>query len=185
MRFRNSLEQKNDRSVESRSEQNSRKLVQRHELSADKREEYSLIAQETICSFFVSKIRKESPDWILQQFDNLFISQTGTAPSEIHHALYAIISLNQGNIFRKTLKRCCYILVNNWSTPPFYQYLEKLIQLLSQVPEKQTQSPTKERLRQWLKFSSLVKTIKNLVYSLPDITLFTKLIGVIAMHLTC
>jgi hypothetical protein len=124
---------------------------QQQQLNLKHRQEHLSQAQETICRFFVANMRKESSDWILQQFDNLFISQSDVVDSEIHHALYAIISLNQEQLFRDTLKRSCYILINNWSAVRYYQPIEKLIQLFSQQPEnKNSLSPTKQRFRKWL-----------------------------------
>jgi hypothetical protein len=124
---------------------------QQQQLNLKHRQEHLSQAQETICRFFVANMRKESSDWILQQFDNLFISQSDVVDSEIHHALYAIISLNQEQLFRDTLKRSCYILINNWSAVRYYQPIEKLIQLFSQQPEnKNSLSPTKQRFRNGL-----------------------------------
>jgi hypothetical protein len=116
------------------------------------RREDFLEAQEVICSFFLNNIKKQSPDWLLQQFDNLFISQSEIVHSKVNQALYAIIVLNQEKIFRNTLKRCCYILINNWSAARYTQHIQKLVQLFSQVSDNQNYlALTKKRLKEWLK----------------------------------
>ena len=115
---------------------------------------FPLGTQETICNFFLSQVRKQSPDWLLQQFDNLFISQAERVPADIHHALYAIISLNQKDVFNSTIIRSCYILINNWSAARHYQEIQQLVQLFAQVPEvskNKILSPTQQRIRGWLK----------------------------------
>lgn len=101
-------------------------------------------AQETICIFFVESMRKQSPEWVLEQFDNLFIAKTRIVQSDIHHALYAIVSLNKEQIFRDTLKRCCYILINNWSAKRNYQPIHQLIHLFSQSSENEQDTQTWE-----------------------------------------
>jgi hypothetical protein len=121
-------------------------------INAKQRKDLALNAQESICQFFVANAKKESPDWILQQFDKLFITQTGEVPPQIHHALSAIVSLNQEEIFRNTVKRCCYVLINNWSATRNTQYIQELIQRIAEVPESpQAISPTKQRVKKWLK----------------------------------
>jgi hypothetical protein len=116
------------------------------------RQEYFSKPQEIICNFFLENVKKESPDWLLQHFDNLFISQSQVDHLETHQSLYLIIGLNQEKIFRDTLKRCCYILINNWCAARYHQYIQKLVKLFSQVSHNQNSiSPVKRRLREWLK----------------------------------
>lgn len=94
-------------------------------------------AQEAICTFFIESMKKQSPEWVLEQFDNLFIAKTRIVQSDIHHALYEIVSLNKEKIFRDTLKRCCYILINNWSAKRNYQPIHQLIHLFSHPSENE------------------------------------------------
>lgn len=107
--------------------------------------------QEIICDFFLKNVKKESPAWILRQFDNLFISQSQLEHSGTHQSLYVIVNLNQERIFRDTLKRCCYILINNWCAARYHQYIQKLVQFFSQASHSQNSiSPFKRRLREWV-----------------------------------
>jgi hypothetical protein len=115
------------------------------------REDYALASQETICNFFVANMKKESPDWIIEQFDCLFIEPRKAVAPKIHHALYAIVSLNKEEIFRNTINRCCYILINNWNASRDSQSIEKILQLFQKIPEIQPiDCPTRKRLRNWL-----------------------------------
>ncbi|HEY9668500.1 MAG TPA: hypothetical protein V6C91_16955, partial [Coleofasciculaceae cyanobacterium] len=78
------------------------------------------------------------------QFDNLFIAKTRIVQPDIHHALYEIVSLNKEQIFRDTLKRCCYILINNWSAKRNYQLIHQLILLFSHSSENERDTQTWE-----------------------------------------
>ncbi len=108
-------------------------------------QDYASKAQEAICSFFLANMKKKSPEWVLQQFDNLFISKTELLQSPIHQALYVIVSLNQEQIFRETLKRCCYILINNWTAARNHQHIQQLIQLFLQASENELNAQTSGR----------------------------------------
>lgn len=108
--------------------------------------------QDTICNFFIQSTKTNPPDLVLKKFDNLFISQIQREHPEIYHALYSLVRLNQEPIFRSTLKRCCYILINNWNAARNQQYREELIQLFSKLPEENKNLPTaQQRLKKWLK----------------------------------
>lgn len=125
---------------------------QKQALTSQQRQEHSSKAQEIICSFFVANMKNKSPEWVLQQFEDLFISQAGLVHSELRQALYIIVNFNQEEIFRNTLKRCSYILINNWGALRNYHPIQKLVQLFSKVSESEsTLSRTKQRLRGWLK----------------------------------
>jgi hypothetical protein len=155
MRAQNFNHQTNSKQIKASYAQKPETIRQNSQSNSSKQERFPLGTQETICTFFLSHVRKKSPDWLLQQFDNLFISQAEKVPAEIHHALYAIISLNQKDIFNSTIIRSCYILINNWSAARYYQHIQQLIQLFAQVPEvpknQEILSPTQQRLRNWLK----------------------------------
>ncbi len=125
---------------------------QKQPLTSQQRQEHSSKAQEIICSFFVANMKNKSPEWVLQQFDDLFISQAGLVHSDLRQALYIIVNFNQEEIFKNTLKRCCYILINNWGALRNYSPIQKLVQLFSKVsPSESTLSRSKQRLKGWLK----------------------------------
>jgi hypothetical protein len=128
-----------------------KQLTSKQRNNEQRNEDFSK-SHEIICNFFLNSVKKESPDWLIQQFDNLFISQLRIVDLNTNQALYLIIALNQEQVFRDTLKRCCYILINNWSGARYHQHIQKLIKIISQVSEGRSPlSPTKRRLREWLK----------------------------------
>jgi len=157
--------QTNNKQIKAFYAQKPETLRENPQSNSSKQERFPLGTQETICNFFLSQVRKQSPDWLLQQFDNLFISQAERVPADIHHALYAIISLNQKDIFNSTIIRSCYILINNWSAARYYQHIQQLVQLFAQAPEvpkNQILSPTQQRIRGWLKDFSQSKDYQEL-----------------------
>jgi hypothetical protein len=109
-------------------------------------------AQEIIYSFLLKIVREWSPEDVLAEFRSLFIHQVETTSDATIPALYEIVFANQEQEFRNTLKRSCYILINNWDLTRHYACTQQLIQLFSDpVLEKPTMSPALKRLRIWLK----------------------------------
>ncbi|GAB4377085.1 MAG: hypothetical protein Kow00121_25570 [Elainellaceae cyanobacterium] len=109
-------------------------------------------AQETLYAFLLNAVKAWSAEEVLQEFKRIFIQPTESVSADIIPALYQIIFANQEQEFRNTLKRSCYILVNNWEIARAYQPIQELIQLFSDPSlDKPTGSRTLRRLRQWLK----------------------------------
>lgn len=109
-------------------------------------------AQEALYALLFKAVKTWSAADVLQEFKQIFIQPTESVSSEIIPALYRIILTNQEEEFRNTLKRSCYILVNNWEIVRDYQPIQDLIHLFTDpILEKPTASPTLKRLRQWLK----------------------------------
>jgi hypothetical protein len=74
-----------------------------------------------------------------------------TANAEILNAFYSILLSNQETLFRNTLKRCCYILVNHWELHRQYAHIQALVQLFADESlDKSTSSPTLRQLRRWI-----------------------------------
>ncbi|HHP7244895.1 MAG TPA: hypothetical protein ACFE0H_09440, partial [Elainellaceae cyanobacterium] len=111
-----------------------------------------LLAQETIYDYLLKVVKTWSPDEVLDEFKHLFIYHSNTTGSALLPALYEIVFSNQEHEFRNTLKRSCYILINNWDISRNHDYIQQLIELFSDaVVERYTPSPTLKRLRSWLK----------------------------------
>ena len=107
-------------------------------------------AQELICQFFMEELRKNSPESVLEKFNDLFIEPTGAVNSTPCQALNIIIRSGSEETFIYTLKRSIYILVNNWSSARQQKYVQQLIQLLSTSFNIQTlYSFTLKRLTLW------------------------------------
>lgn len=113
-------------------------------------------AQEKIYYFFLSLVRKQTPEKVLLEFKNLFINyQASLENIEAIRPLSEIISFNNEKEFQHTLKRSCYILVNNWDTSRNYSYIKELIDLLADPKSTkrsfaQNFTRLKSRLTAWL-----------------------------------
>ncbi|MBD2089289.1 hypothetical protein H6F67_05415 [Microcoleus sp. FACHB-1515] len=109
-------------------------------------------AQETVYSFLLKIVQQWPPEDVLTEFRHLFIEHAETASSTILPALYEIVFSNQELEFRHTLKRSCYILINNWELSRSHQAIQALIKLFADSTlDKPTISPTLKRMRVWVK----------------------------------
>ncbi|MEO0539441.1 MAG: hypothetical protein AAFZ80_01105 [Cyanobacteria bacterium P01_A01_bin.105] len=108
-------------------------------------------SQRTIYNFLLEIVRKWPPKDVLEEFKNLFFHHSETVSSETVPALYAIVFSNNQAEFHNTLKRSCYILINNWEVAREHEAVQELIRMFSDpVIRKTTLSPTLKRLRQWI-----------------------------------
>jgi hypothetical protein len=109
------------------------------------------LAQETIYRFLLDAVRKWPAEEVLLEFKRLFFYHLDSTSSGSIHAIYEIVFSNDEAEFRNTLKRCCYILVNNWDATRNYKPIQELVQQFEvAVPEQNTISPTLKRLRAWV-----------------------------------
>lgn len=121
-----------------------------HQITSAQRHVYH--AQESIYSFLLEIVKTWQPEDVLQEFKQLFIHHVNTTSSLLLPHLYEIVFANQEWEFHHTLKRSCYILINNWDLSRNHQSIQQLVALFSDpVLEKPTVSPTLRRLRNWLK----------------------------------
>lgn len=108
-------------------------------------------AQETIYSFLLEIVKKWSPETVLTEFKRLFIHHVDSVSSDALQAIYEIIFANNEEEFRHTLKRSCYILINNWDATRHYKPIQELVQLfIDPAIARHTASPTLKRLRLWI-----------------------------------
>lgn len=108
-------------------------------------------AQEVIYNFLLEIVKKWPPEEVLLEFKRLFIFHVESISSTAIHAIYEIVFSNNEEEFRHTLKRCCYILVNNWDASRHYKPIQELIQSFSDPTiNRYTISPTLKRLRIWI-----------------------------------
>lgn len=108
-------------------------------------------AQQTIYDYLLTIVKEWSPDDVLNEFKHLFIHHVNTVSSHTLPSLYEIVFANKEAEFRNTLKRSCYILVNNWDVRKNLSHIQKLIELFEDpIIWKPSMSPTMRRLRQWL-----------------------------------
>lgn len=104
-------------------------------------------AQESIYCFLLDIVKDWSPEGVLQEFKYLFIQHTNSANSEPLQALYDIVLSDNEAEFYCTIKRCCYILLNNWKATKKDKYIQQLIESLFEVDNSKQSSATISRLK--------------------------------------
>jgi hypothetical protein len=108
-------------------------------------------AQQAIFSFLLSIVNRWPPEDVLEAFTHLFISHSDSTLSDVIPALHVILFANDEQEFKNTLKRACYILVNNWEMARQFEAIQALIKTFEDpVLKRRTLSPTLKRLRHWV-----------------------------------
>lgn len=108
-------------------------------------------SQEIIYEFLLEIVRKWPPEEVLLEFKRLFIYHVDSINSSAMQAIYDIVFTNNYEDFRNTLKRCCYILINNWDASRNFKPIQELVQLFADPSfNRYTASPTLKRLRIWI-----------------------------------
>lgn len=108
-------------------------------------------AQELIYKFLKGLVNSQPPETVLLEFKNLFISGESSINQEGLQALYRIILNNDEEEFKNTLKRSCYILINNWASQRKFASIQELIEILADAKETPTPlSPSLKRLKSWI-----------------------------------
>lgn len=109
-------------------------------------------AQEIIYNYLLEIVKDWPPQDVLEEFKRLFIRHNNTISSTTLPSLYEIVFSNHEEEFRNTLKRSCYILINNWDIARHHEPIQELIRLFDDpIVQRSTVSPTLQRLRSWLK----------------------------------
>lgn len=109
------------------------------------------LAQEVIYGYLLDIVKNWPPEEVLEEFKRLYIHHVNTFSSHILPALYEIVFSNHHAEFRNTLKRSCYILINNWELRRDHKHTQELIQLFDDpILHRPTVSPTLRRLRSWV-----------------------------------
>ena len=109
-------------------------------------------AQDVIYQFLLDTVRQQPPETVLQEFKFLFIDYNASEghPDAIK-ALSEILFANDEKEFHHTVKRSCYIVINNWYTSRNFNASQDLIRLFSDVKlTRKTLSQTLSRQRTWL-----------------------------------
>ncbi|MFH7026152.1 MAG: hypothetical protein ACHBN1_12280 [Heteroscytonema crispum UTEX LB 1556] len=89
------------------------------------------IAQERIYTFLVEVVKKSPPEDVLREFKDLFIDCLDSVNSDSAPGIYGLFWDNNEQEFRNTLKRCCYIIVNNWESNRKHKYIQELVELFT------------------------------------------------------
>jgi hypothetical protein len=89
--------------------------------------------QEIIYHFLLNLVRQQPPAKVLAEFKHLFFNyESSECNQEAIRALTEIILANNEKDFCHTLKRSCYILVNNWDTSRNHSAIRELVELLAE-----------------------------------------------------
>ena len=109
-------------------------------------------AQHVLYDHFLCSIQTESIDSVLTTFRRLFVDCTeSSTDSELPVALYSIVIANSEQQFLFTLKRVCYILINNWGIQRRPDAIRALIQLFDErLLARPGKSLILKRLHSWL-----------------------------------
>ncbi len=90
---------------------------------------------ELIYQYFLNLVKTGTPEQGLDAFEQLFFHSRCPGQPEVEVALEDILSLEQGELqFRGLIKRCCYILINNFLINRQQKYIKKLIQKIQDYP---------------------------------------------------
>ncbi|MCC5639033.1 hypothetical protein LC593_25020 [Nostoc sp. CHAB 5844] len=89
------------------------------------------LGQEKIYSFFMEIVNQNSPEEVLREFKRLFFDFLESSSLNTVPFIRKLLLANNEQEFRHTIKRCCYIIVNNWASKRKYEYIQKLISLLA------------------------------------------------------
>lgn len=106
--------------------------------------------QQQLYDDLLDATRKLPPVESLASFEALFFGHS-SADLDVLPFLYTLLLENDEAEFRNTLKRACYILINNWDRGSQSDMVPALLALFDQPSlQKSTLSLSMTRLRQWL-----------------------------------
>lgn len=107
--------------------------------------------QSIIYDYLLDIVKRKHPEEVLQEFKNLFIYPGGSNYSKALKAVYKIVENYDQLDFINTLKRACYILLNNWYAIRQYKAIHALIKIFSEYKTTEYySSPTLERIQTWI-----------------------------------
>ncbi|PZO52014.1 MAG: hypothetical protein DCF15_14265 [Phormidesmis priestleyi] len=110
------------------------------------------MAQQQLYDDLLEAVRKYSPVQALAEFEDTFFGYTHTADTDVSPFIGKILFADDEAEFRNTLKRACYIFVNNWDLARQGEMVHELLALFQHPSlEKPTPLPSLKRLRQWLR----------------------------------
>ena len=110
------------------------------------------LAQQQIYDDLLDAVRKLPPVEALAEFEGIFFGHSNSVEADVSPFLYKILFADNEAEFRNTIKRACYIFVNNWDLARQGDMLHTLLELFQQPNlQKNTLSPSLKRLRQWLR----------------------------------
>ncbi|MDZ7956054.1 hypothetical protein [Nostoc sp. DedQUE09] len=121
-------------------------------------------AQDEVYSFFVEIVNKLPPEDVLREFKGLFIDGLDSEYADYIPGIYSVFLDEHEQEFYNTLKRCCYIIVNNWKTNRKDKYIQELVNLFvnKNLKVKDNNSPVVKTCKIWLENFANSKDYKDL-----------------------
>ncbi|WP_392531787.1 hypothetical protein [Nostoc sp. C117] len=122
------------------------------------------IVQEKVYSFLQEIVKKLQPDDVLREFKDLFLEGLDLDNSNYIPGIYSIFLDDNEEEFRNTLKRSCYIIVNNWGSSRNNKYIEELVNLFGNenLRINTNSSPVIKICKSWLENFVNSKDYKDL-----------------------
>jgi hypothetical protein len=109
-------------------------------------------SQELIYDFLLEIVKSWQPDRVVEHFKNLFIYNLDTPQVPCAQALQDILVNNDQAIFLQTLKRSCYILINNWDHAQKGSHIQAMVESFEDPSiYRFALGDTTQRLRYWLR----------------------------------
>ncbi|NDJ25495.1 hypothetical protein GS682_28415 [Nostoc sp. B(2019)] len=123
-----------------------------HFVTSNSRQLNVEIAQERVYSFLADIVKQCPPEDVLREFKGLFIDGLDSPNSDYVPGIYGIFFEDNEQEFRNTLKRCCYIIINNWETNRKHKYIQELVNLFTNnnLRTETTNSPIINTCKSWL-----------------------------------
>jgi hypothetical protein len=108
--------------------------------------------QEKMYNFLLKIVKNWQPEEVLRVFKRTFVDCLTSETSKSSLGIYIVLLDHDEEDFRHTIKRCCYILINNWESTRRYKYIQQLVALFADYKSTIT-SNTSSRIktcRTWL-----------------------------------
>ncbi|MEL6249240.1 MAG: hypothetical protein AAFR15_14670 [Cyanobacteria bacterium J06627_15] len=109
-------------------------------------------AQQRVYDFFLESVKTDPAAEVLATFRRLFVDYTQSTESDLPVALYTLVIKNNPQEFQFTLKRICYILINNWGLQRNVEAIRELIKTFEdRTLLRPGLSVVLKRLRGWMR----------------------------------
>ncbi|MDZ7966557.1 MAG: hypothetical protein RM368_16525 [Nostoc sp. DedSLP03] len=135
-----------------------------HYVTSNSRQLDVQTAQEEVYSFFVEIVNKLPPEDVLREFKTLFIDGLDCEYSDYIPGIYSVFLDDNEEELYNTLKRCCYIIINNWKTNRKDKYIQDLVNLFvhENLKIKDNNPPVVKTCKVWLEKFANSKDYKDL-----------------------
>lgn len=93
--------------------------------------------QEKMYNFLLRIVKSWQPEEVLRVFKHTFVDCLNS-DSKSSLGIYIVLLDHDEQDFRHTIKRCCYILINNWESTRRHKYIQELVALFANYNSKIT-----------------------------------------------